>query len=335
MKSKAEIKTRKMGSSGNPFFDVVYRNFISYLEARKVMIQAKLRPSILQNKVLEMSRLIRRHLKQRSIASFVLAALPYTLYLLILRFYTPLRKFTHLDLASPPSFTVLPNIEEHLFLCQPHKFLSKLANPVFDVLAAIPYLMHFPLPFMFGIYLALHPMKRGALLPYMWCAGWVNFLAVLIQFVFPTASPWFVDSAIFDEHGHIIYEYPNEAGFKRLDGILGYAIFHSIYSQSPLKFGSFPSLHVAWPMIVFLNHPWLGRKFAGVHVVWITLAAIYSTHHYLMDCLCGILMCIVVKACVIKVWSPFPELEETSSRPSSNRGSGSSNESRTGCVIVL
>ena len=251
------------------------------------------------------------------------ASLPFLLYLLIFKFYIPLRRVTRLDLSNPPSYYVLPNIEYHLFFFQPHKVLSKLANPVFDVLAAIPYLIHFPLPFLFGAYLVIHPSKRGALFPYMWCAGWVNLLSVVIQFVFPTASPWFVDSAVLDQHGNIIYEYANEAGFKRLDRIFGFSIFHNIYSHSPLKFGAFPSLHVAWPMIVFLNHPWFGKKVAAVHVVWITLAALYSTHHYLIDALGGILMCVMVRLCILKVWSPFSELAETDASSNSNKLSNS------------
>lgn len=252
-------------------------------------------------------QLAQKHIRLHHVASFALAALPYALYLLILKFYIPLRQLTHLDVISPPTFTILPSIEEHIFFCQPHKILSRLANPLFDFLAAIPYLIHFPLPILFGAYLALHPVKRSTLCSYIWCAGWVNFLAVLFQFTFPTASPWFVDSAIVDEHGLIIYEYPNEAGFKRLDGIMGFAIFHGIYSKSPLKFGAFPSLHVAGPMIVFLNNPWFGKKVAGFHVAWIALAAVYSTHHYLTDCLGGILLAVIVRVAIMKLWSPFPE----------------------------
>ena len=145
-----------------------------------------------------------------------------------------LRSLQPSQLLRTATHRVLP------LLFQPHKVLSKLANPVFDVLPAIPYLIHFPLPFLFGAYLVIHPSKRGALFPYMWCAGWVNLLSVVIQFVFPTASPWFVDSAVLDQHGNIIYEYANEAGFKRLDRMCGFSIFHNSYSHSPLKFGAFP-----------------------------------------------------------------------------------------------
>ena len=253
-------------------------------------------------------------IRKLSLLRFLLAGLPYITYLLIFKFYTPLRHATHLDTAMPPNYHVLRNIEYHLFFFQPHQLLSSLANPIFDFLAAIPYLIHFPLPFLFGFYLALHPKKKTGIFPYMWCAGWVNFIAVLIQLIFPTASPWFVDSAVMDQHGKIVYEVANEAGFKRLDKLLGFGIFHGIYSQSPLKYGAFPSLHIAWPMIVFLNRPWFGKKVAGVHVVWITLAALYSTHHYLIDALGGILLAVLVRICMLKLWSPFPEYETASSQ---------------------
>ena len=306
-----------------------------------MMVLSKLRPFQLQSmavsKLRDLSRLFKLALKQfrpRHVATFLLAALPYILYLLVFKFYLPLRRVTHLDHLSPPTFTILPSIEEHIFFCQPHKILSQLANPFFDVLAAMPYLIHFPLPFIFGAYLALHPTKRGVLFSYMWCAGWVNFLAVLFQFTFPTASPWFVDSAILDQHGKVIYEYPNEAGFKRLDEILGFGVFHGIYSQSPLKFGAFPSLHVAWPTIVFLNNPWFGKKVAAVHVAWITLAAVYSTHHYLTDALGGILLSVLVRVCILKLWSPFPEPVETKGGSSSGGTSNHINRTTTGIVSI-
>ena len=277
----------------------------------------------------EFSRTVRmsiKHIRLRSVGLFLLALLPYAAYLLIFKFYLSLRHLTHLDHTMAPNYNVLPAVEERIFFCQPHRLLSKLANPFFDVLAAMPYLIHFPLPFLFGAYLAFHPTKKGALFPYMWCAGWINFVAVVFQLICPTASPWFVDSAVLDEHKNVIYEYANEAGFKRLDRIIGVSIFHGIYSQSPLKFGAFPSLHVAWPMIVFLNHPWFGKKVAALHVAWITLAAVYSTHHYLIDAVGGILLAVLVRYCILKLWSPFPELAE---------GNGTNGSNRTGQKVIV
>ena len=248
--------------------------------------------------------------KQFPILKFLLAFLPFLSYLILFKFHKDIRHLTHLDQATPPNLIILSNIEHRIFFCHPHKILSQFANPVFDFLAAVPYLFHFPLPFLFGAYLALTPHKRGAVFPFMWCAGWVNLLAVLFQTTFPTAPPWFADSAVLDAHGNLVYEYASEAGFKRMDHLLGISIFHGIYSKSPLKFGAFPSLHAAWPVVVLLNHPWLGKKIATLHVVWISLAAMYITHHYLIDVLGGILLVVLVRVCMLKVWSPFPELEK-------------------------
>lgn len=240
----------------------------------------------------------------------LLAMLPYLAYLVIFTFYSEIRSFTHLWEVSPPNYVILSNVEYQLFFCHPHQILSQLANPFFDFLAALPYLFHFPLPFLFGTFLAINPRRRPAFYPYVWCAGWVNLLAVLFQTICPTAPPWFTDNTVFDQQGSIVYETPNEAGFRRFDKLIGFSLFHSIYAQAPIKFGSFPSLHIALPVVILLNHPWFGKRVAAVHVVWIALAAMYSVHHYFIDVLGGISLVVIVKYCMLKMWSPFPELHE-------------------------
>ncbi len=250
-------------------------------------------------------------LKEIHFWRLLFAALPFFSYLIIFSSYKAFRHITNLDDVSPPNYVILSTLEYRLFFCHPHKLLSYLANPVFDLLAAIPYLIHFPLPFLFMAYLILSPRKRQALYPMLWCAGWVNLIAVLFQATFPTAPPWFTDSAVLDAQGQILYERANEAGFKRLDRMFGFTLFHGIYSQSPLKYGAFPSLHVAWPVVILLNHPWFGKKVAVIHIMWISLAALYSTHHYLIDVLGGISLVIIVRLSMLKIWSPFPELDDT------------------------
>jgi hypothetical protein len=66
--------------------------------------------------------------------------------------------------------------------------------------------------------------------PMLWCAGWVNFLAVIVQLVFPTAPPWYNDTAVYDAAGELVFSANNEAGFERLDNLLGAKFFHSIYA---------------------------------------------------------------------------------------------------------
>lgn len=199
-----------------------------------------------------------------------------------------------------------------IFRCYPHQILAKFANPVFDFLAAIPYLLHFPLPVLMILHKLVDKRRRSMLLFYLWCAGWVNFIGVAIQFVFPTAPPWYMDSVVFSPEGAELKAGYNEAGFHRLDAVLGFPLFHRIYSASPLKFGAFPSLHVAWPTIVLVSDPWISERFAKLHVLWITWAALYSNHHYGVDALGAILLVFTIRF-VAGIWSPFSN-HMTSSR---------------------
>ena len=54
------------------------------------------------------------------------------------------------------------------------------------------------------------------------------------------------------------------------------------FSQSPLKYGSFPSLHVAWPTVIFLHQPWVNYKvriwllFCELLYIVIVLSCMYT-----------------------------------------------------------
>jgi len=235
----------------------------------------------------------------------LLAFSPFLAYLIVYSNYNRIRYMTGLEETRKPSITFLPWLEYLVFHCYPHRILSKVASPLLDFFAAIPYLIHFPLPFLFSVYLLSGEERQKSILPYLWCAGWVNLIAVFVQFIFPTAPPWFVDSAVYDHNGKFLQSGNNEAGFARLDALIGHSVFHGIYSKSPLKFGAFPSLHVAWPAIILVNNPWIGKKFAWFHVVWIAWAAMYSNHHYGVDALGGILLVFIINFSMIKIWSPF------------------------------
>ncbi|XP_057313997.1 uncharacterized protein LOC130655279 [Hydractinia symbiolongicarpus] len=250
----------------------------------------------------EIPRKIKKNLPLRPL---LLSAAPFLIYLIVYSNYKFIRAITGLDELRKPSYTFLPWLEYMVFHFYPHRFLSKFATPILDFLAAVPYLIHFPLPALFLIYLLSGENRRKHIFSFLWCAGWVNLVAVFIQFVFPTAPPWFVDSAVFDNEGNFLKSGANEAGFHRLDALLGHSFFHGIYAASPLKFGAFPSLHVAWPAIILVNQPWISKKFAWFHVIWIAWAALYSNHHYGVDALGGILLVFIVNLSMIKIWSPF------------------------------
>lgn len=238
--------------------------------------------------------------------NILLAASPFLMYLFVFKYYAFLREYSGMSEITKPNYQILPYLEETVFQCQPHRKLAAYANPVFDFLAAIPYLVHFPLPAFFGIYLYVVPHRRKQLYSFLWCAGWVNFLAVIVQFVFPTAPPWFTDSAVFDESGHLISVANNEAGFERLDILFNMKLFHNIYGASPVKFGAMPSLHVAWPTIILVCKPWFSDTVGILHVVWISWAALYSNHHYGVDAMAGIFLVFFVNYCMTRIYCPFP-----------------------------
>ncbi|EDO39005.1 predicted protein [Nematostella vectensis] len=241
----------------------------------------------------------------------IIAFLPFISFLLIYSNYRIIRESTGLSKIIKPNSSFLPWLELLVFHCYPHQILKTFSNPVFDFVAAVPYLIHFPLPFFFAVYKLFCTRTIQGTFPFMWCAGWVNLVAVIIQLLFPTTPPWFVDSAVWDTNGELMKAGANEAGFHRIDGILGMPFFHSIYSASPVKFGAFPSLHVAWPAIILVCGPWINEKFAMLHVAWITWAALYSNHHYGVDALAGLMLVFLVNFMMRKVWSPFKTIEKS------------------------
>lgn len=245
------------------------------------------------------------HMKAVQWLHLLLAAAPFLSYLLVFKYYAFLRDITGMTNRTPPNLDLLPAMELVVFHCLPHKLFAKLACIPLDLLAAVPYLIHFPLPVLFIVYLYLNPRRRRHIFPMLWCAGWVNFLAVLFQFTFPTAPPWFVDSAVFGENGNLVSVGNNEAGFERLDTLFGIKLFHSIYGASPVKFGAMPSLHVAWPAIILVCRPWFSTRFGVLHLVWISWAALYSNHHYGVDAIAGIALAFLVNLAMLKIYCPF------------------------------
>ena len=82
---------------------------------------------------------------------------------------------------------------------------------------------------------------------------------------------------------------PPEAGFSRVDALFNMKLFNSIYSNSPLKCGAFPSLHATWPCLILFTKPWISKWFALAHASLIAFAAVYSTHHFVIDVAFGVL----------------------------------------------
>lgn len=163
-----------------------------------------------------------------------------------------------------------------------------------DFMAGFFYLCWVPVPLGFAIYLYLKG-KREMYLRFSLAFLFVNLVGFVGYYIHPAAPPWYVI-----EHGFtpVLNTPGSVAGLGRFDSLVGAPVFHSIYSNNSNVFAAVPSLHAAY-MLVTTIYAIISRQnklciviFAFICMgIWWT--AVYSTHHYIIDVLLGILTTIV------------------------------------------
>lgn len=164
-----------------------------------------------------------------------------------------------------------------------------------DFMAGFFYLCWVPVPLGFAIYLYLKG-KREMYLRFSLAFLFVNLVGFVGYYIHPAAPPWYVI-----EHGFtpVLNTPGSVAGLGRFDSLVGAPVFHSIYCNNSNVFAAVPSLHAAY-MLVATIYAIISRQsklcigiFAFICMgIWWT--AVYSTHHYIIDVLLGILTTIVV-----------------------------------------
>ena len=163
-----------------------------------------------------------------------------------------------------------------------------------DFWAGFFYLCWVPVPLGFAVYLYLKG-KREMYLRFSIAFLFVNLVGFIGYYIHPAAPPWYVI-----EHGFkpILNTPGSVAGLGRFDELIGLPVFHSIYCNNSNVFAAVPSLHAAY-MLVATIYAVISRQhklciciFAFICIgIWWT--AVYSTHHYIIDVLLGILTTIV------------------------------------------
>jgi inositol phosphorylceramide synthase catalytic subunit len=163
----------------------------------------------------------------------------------------------------------------------------------FDLAAGFFYILWFPLPFAFAIWLFW--CDRPLFLRFSWCFFWVNIVGFSIYYAFPAAPPWYVALNGFEVKTDFIH---SAARLGNVDDMLGITLFHNLYTKNAHVFAAMPSLHAAYPFTTFLC-AWQSRRHPNWTAVFLILSvgiwisAIYSSHHYLTDVLAGISTAIV------------------------------------------
>lgn len=163
---------------------------------------------------------------------------------------------------------------------------------VADVVAGLFYLCWVPVPLFFAAYLFVK--QRRLFLEFALCFLLVNCIGFVLYYIEPAAPPWYVQ-----QHGFtfIADTMGNTAGLQRFDAFFNVNIFSGLYAKSSNVFAAMPSLHSAYPVIVL----WYGIKsrlrfaniFFAIVMVGIWTAAVYTSHHYVLDVLAGIACALV------------------------------------------
>jgi inositol phosphorylceramide synthase catalytic subunit len=172
------------------------------------------------------------------------------------------------------------------------------ASPSLDLLCAVPYA--------FFIYAAcgyaLFLYRRSDIL-LRWF-GWAFLLANLFAFatyqLYPAAPPWY-----YHAHGCAVLRHATPSAgpnLHRVDAVIGFPYFASMYARASTVFGAVPSMHVAYPLLMAVvgwrEHRVLGKAALTTWFLWMCFAAVYLDHHWLIDIVVGAVYALIAAAVV-------------------------------------
>jgi membrane-associated phospholipid phosphatase len=172
-----------------------------------------------------------------------------------------------------------------------NEFFASHHWPGADLACGVAYMIYLYVALGFAVVIALAGRHQKLLSRYGWTFFFVNVAAFATYCLCPTAPPWYVAT-----HGlgpADITTPPNPAALVRFDAMVGVPYFAEFYRRSADVFGSIPSLHCAYPLVVLLyarelRNRWLNAVFFGFYLL-VVFSAVYLQHHYLLDVLLGTL----------------------------------------------
>jgi membrane-associated phospholipid phosphatase len=170
--------------------------------------------------------------------------------------------------------------------------------PLVDFVTGCAYFSYIYAVLGFAIFIALVD-RTGAGARRIRALGWtflaVNVAASLTYLLYPVAPPWYAAAHGF---GPVDPATPaSPAALVRWDALVGFPYFQHFYAHASDVFGSMPSMHCAYPMLLLLYALELRRlpiivALALFQVVMI-FSAIYLQHHYVSDIIVGMLYAIL------------------------------------------
>lgn len=173
-------------------------------------------------------------------------------------------------------------------LITPNEYWLQHKSVLLDAMSGFFYLCWVPVPLLFAGYLFYK--NREQFLQFSLCFFLVNMLGFVVYYIYPAAPPWYVQ-----HYGFVFNAYTpgNTAGLQRFDDLFHVHIFQGLYAKSSNVFAAMPSLHASYLAIVVYysakNRMYVIASVATVIMLGIWFAAVYSSHHYVLDVLAGIL----------------------------------------------
>lgn len=185
--------------------------------------------------------------------------------------------------------------EKHLFgihsngtVLTPNEYWLHHASPFLDAIAGLFYLCWVPVPLLFAGFLFFR--NKEQFFNFSWTFLLINIIGFIGYYCYPAAPPWYVQ-----EHGFAFHASTpgNTAGLARFDHFFGVTIFQSLYAKGSNVFAAMPSLHSSYPLLVLYyggrnKLGWASILFAVITAgIW--FSAVYTSHHYVLDVIAGIL----------------------------------------------
>jgi len=185
-------------------------------------------------------------------------------------------------------------IEYQNSLLTPNEFFLATHNKILDFLSGFFYINWIPVPIGFAVYLYITDKKL--FLQYSIAFLLVNIVGFIVYYIYPAAPPWYVQKYGFDLH---IGVPGNRAGLARFDELIGVPLFAGIYNKNANVLAAMPSLHAAYPVVVLFyaykkQVSTIFRILFIVFLLGIWFSAVYSSHHYIIDVVLGVLIAVFV-----------------------------------------
>ena len=208
---------------------------------------------------------------------------------------------------NPVHIEELHNLEKSVFgfnyngsVVTPNEYFLQNKTTFLNVLTGLFYLCWIPVPPAIGAWLFIK--KREAFYHFSLSFFLINLIGFVGYYSYPAAAPWY-----YQLYGNVfIANTPgNVAGLIEFDKYFDVTIFKSLYEKSSNVFAAMPSLHSAYPVLVVYyafrySKNYLLRIFTLTVMVGIWFAAVYTSHHYVLDVLMGI-CCAILGILIFRV----------------------------------